>query len=418
MAYRLPILILSFFMIQIIPRVLKREGVNSVTAWTAPYLLLLLPKFIYYSQEVRAWMPMAVCLFLWGVYRKTPGCWGWVLCTLALQANTFSFFYIAIIGCMDWGYWIWKKEDKPPLPPVVALITHIPSLVFLIYRFGSRFPSEQPMNTGFISRFFDIKPTIEYITTSFQFYFEEPPLLWIVLAAFTLVCLFWKVTHFKRFWIGILIGILIHAHLLKVNGPFVAPRYLIMMLPLFCIVPFLFQWKQKHISAAVAILIVLTAHLTPQSLNIKETVSKGDRSYISKPWKGVASQLFSRTSTALIHSERNDWKHLTLLLNALVEPDDLVLFKSCKGCYIYPLMFYDRGFGDRIRVKREGDDPECANWIVSTHALQKNEMCDLSLIGRLDQLYVYGQPTITIQNPIYYSRSLELEDDHTIPRPE
>lgn len=56
MVYRIPILLLSFFMIQLIPHVLVREGINKITTYIAPLLLLLLPQFIYYSQEVRAWI--------------------------------------------------------------------------------------------------------------------------------------------------------------------------------------------------------------------------------------------------------------------------------------------------------------------------------------------------------------------------
>ena len=115
LAYRLPVMLLAFGMIQTIPWILKREGVPSVTAWLAPYLLLLLPKFIYYSQEVRAWMPMAATLFFWGAYRSIPKWKGWALCTLSLQSNIFAVFYVAMVVGIAIGFTHRLKIPKNPL---------------------------------------------------------------------------------------------------------------------------------------------------------------------------------------------------------------------------------------------------------------------------------------------------------------
>ncbi len=354
---------------------------------------------------------MAACIFFWGVYRHTPGLSGWLLCTVSMQSNTFAFIYVITVTVIDWGYAFWKKSERPPLAPIVALITHIPSLIYLLYRLGAtRFPVSQGEGFTILSimeRAFQFGATYDYIHSSFFFYFDGPKLLWILIALFSIISLFYKSTRFKRFWLGIIIGIIVNAHLLKVSGSYVVPRYLIMLLPLFSISPFLHKWRKKEVSIAVALLIVLSAHATPLSLDIKEIANKANRSYVSVPWKGLVTQLFSRTSHALIESEREDWKHLTLLLKAIVKKNDLVLFKDCGRCYSYPLMFYDRTFNETTRARLVGRGPKCSNWIVSNHPLPKSDICDLSLISRLNRLYVYGNPVLELQSPIYYSRNLE-----------
>lgn len=411
LSYRLPVMLMAFGMIQAIPWILKREGIPPKSAWIAPYLLLLLPKFIYYSQEVRAWMPMAATLFFWGAYRNLPGWKGWGLCTVALQSNIFSVFYIVVVVCVDWIYAAFKKIEKPSFAPVVALITHIPSLIIVLYQ--SRL-SELPMSegsgsliAGMVNQILNLKPTVEYISMAFDYFFSGPQIVWTGIVILSIGGLFWRSTYYKRFLIGIALGLIITAHLLVMSGWHLESRYLIPLLIVFSIAPFLLTWKNKAISVFLTVAVVFSAHLTPFSLNLTETVSKMDRSSKSKPWQGLVPQLFSRTSEVLIHSERSDWKHLTLLLNAIVEPGGTVLFKACHACWHFPFEFYDKTFTSRIKVERMGEDDKCAEWIVSTHPLKtKTERCGLSLISRLDRFYVYGKKEIVIQRPLLYSRFL------------
>jgi len=410
-AYRLPGLFLAFALIQSIPYVLKREGVDSITAWLAPYLLLLLPQFIYYAQEVRAWMPMAVCICFWGIYRQLPGWKGWLLCTIALQSNTFAILYVAPVVALDWGYYLWKKKEIPKRSPVLALLTHIPSILWLVHQIGlSRFPVAEKSSFDIpnaLGHLVGMRTIAEQFIEAFQFFFDGPTWIWASIALFSLFCLCRTATPFKRLWIGTLIGIIATIKLLEISGWPHYPRYIIPMLPLFCIVPFLYPWKRQTVSVVFALALILAAHLTPFSLSLRETVSKMDRSYRSLPWQGLLPQLFSRTSRVLVYSERSDWKHLTLLLNSFVEPGGTVLFKACHACWYFPFEFYDRTFVSRIKVERMGEDEKCSDWIVSTHPLKtENERCGLSLISRLQRFYVYGKKNIVIQHPLLYSRFL------------
>ena len=418
-AYRLPILLLAYGMVQFIPWILKREGVNPITAWIAPYLLLLMPKFIYYSQEVRAWMPMVVCAVVWGTFRHIPGWKGWLLCTVLLQSNTFTAIYVVMVVAIDWGYAFWKKNEMPVRAPIIALLTHIPSVVWMLYTLGFfqiSFSTRGEFKIQeLLTRILEVKHTVAYISESFHFFFDGLIVVWVGIASFSAICLFWKSTPFKRFWLGIILGLIVNAKFFEISVPFLgytgfvfkAPRYLILMLPLFCIVPFLFPWKSKIISTGVALAMILAAHLT-LSIDFKETVAKIDRQYKSKPWEGLAPQLFFRTSNVLIHSKRNDWKHLTLLLNAVVKPGETVLFRDCKGCYVFPLRFYHRDFDKNIDVHFTQDSQGCSNWIVSSYPLRSDKRCGLSLISRLDRFFVYGNKEIILQRPILYSRQFEL----------
>ena len=196
MAYRLPILLLSFALIQLIPWVLKKEGIDSVTTWIAPYLLLLTPKFIYYSQEARAWMPMAVCVIYWGAFRHISRWKGWLLCTIALQSSTLALIYVSTVVGIDWGYYIWKKSEKPQLAPVIALITHIPSVVFMFYISKSAaYASHDLVLTKFqmgniFHYLFSINDTIDYLLRSYQFFFDGPKFVWFIIMLFSGFILF------------------------------------------------------------------------------------------------------------------------------------------------------------------------------------------------------------------------------------
>ena len=419
MAYRLPVVILAFGLIQLLPWILKREGVDSVTAWIAPYLLLFMPQFIYYSQEVRAWMPMAVCMIVWGVFRHEGGVKGWLLCSLALQVNTFSTIYVAAVISIDWGYALLKRLEKPVKAPLIALITHIPSILWMLHRldfFQFRSEAKRAFNIeDILGCIIEVKKTVGYILGSFNYFFDGPAVVWTILILFSFFCLFWKSSPFKRFWIGIAIGIILNAKFFEVAKPILgyttfihkAPRYLILLLPMFCILPFLYDWKRKLLSVGVAIIIILSAHLTPV-INIDEAVAKMDRSYKSKPWPGIVPQLFARTSNALLNSRRSDWKHLTLLLNALVKPGDTVLFKNCAACLFFPVIFYDRYYGERYSVEKTENKNDCAEWLVSTSPLAAMHRCGFFLISRLDRFFVYGKKEIILQRPILYSRHFEL----------
>lgn len=412
MAYRLPLILISFGMINAIPWVLKREGIDTTTAWLAPYLMLLLPKFIYYSQEVRAWMPMAACVFFWGVLREQRGWKGWIVCSIALQSNTFAIVYIVMVVAVDWIHCLWKKTEHPSLSPVIAILTHIPSLVFILYQNRhSNLPIVQDngvMLNELFSRLLNFTNTTNYIYGSFKYFFNNPDWIWIVIFVFSVICVIWKSTPFKRFWIGIAFGTIASAIALKSTGWHAEPRYLIMILPLVCIAPFLFPWKKGTLSIIVALVIIFIPHLTPLSFDIRETIHKADRTYKSKPWRGVLPQLFQRTSHSLIHKSRHDWRHLTLLLDAIVPLGETILFKWCGSCYFHPFMFYDREFAKKYDIQRAEDDRQCAKWIISTHELVTDELrCGLALIGRLDRFYVYGKKDIVIRKPILYSRYLE-----------
>ncbi len=260
-AYRLPIIILSFTLILAIPLMLKREGVDNIIVWIAPYLLLLSPKFIYYSQEVRSWMPMAACLILWGTYRDTTGLKGWILCTIALQSNFFAVVYVLTVVTVDWTYAWFKKAQFPEKPPIVALITHIPSIVILLYKnslLQLHTSKEMGVNFGdIVSRFIHFDKTIGYLKKTFMFFFEGPTLFWIIMSIFSIVCLFWKTSSNKRFWVGIGLGVIISAHALAVTDWHLESRYIIPILPFVCIVPFLWRWPRKIISLIVAIAFIL-----------------------------------------------------------------------------------------------------------------------------------------------------------------
>lgn len=410
--YRLPILLMAFGLIQFIPWILKREGLDPITSWIAPYLLLFLPRFIYYAQEVRAWMPMAVCVIAWGAFRHIRGWKGWLLCTVALQSNTVSIFYVAAVAAVDWANYRIRKTDKPSLAPVIAMITHIPSILIMFMAVGSSpYTPLDPVETGFklneiFKNIINFEGTLGYIVKSFHFFFQGSTFFWIAIILFSLFTLFWKQTPFKRFWIGILVGLIVNAHFfISIRLILLNPKFLILMLPMFCIVPFLFHWKRQAVSASCAIIIIVFAHFTP-SLNIRETMAKMDRGYKSKPWQGVVPQLFSRTSNALIYPQRSDWKQLTLLLNALAKPGDTVLLKDCFSCYVYDFQFYDRNFSEKIKVRNTNRPGDCSNWIVSTAPLGQSKACGLPLLIRLDRLYVYGKSDVSIREPIRSSRRL------------
>tara|TARA_B100002003_G_C14036145_1_gene499307 strand:+ start:24 stop:884 length:861 start_codon:yes stop_codon:yes gene_type:complete len=176
-AYRLPILILSMTSTFSIPIILKREGVNQTVVWLAPYLILLSPQFIYYAQKVRTWMPMAACLILWGTFRDVPGLKGWILCSIALQSNYFAVIYVFAVVSVDWvDAWL-KRNRYPSLAPVVALITHIPSISILLYKNGllQIYTSKQMgVDIGHIvSRFFHFDKTTGYLKKTFIFLLKD-----------------------------------------------------------------------------------------------------------------------------------------------------------------------------------------------------------------------------------------------------
>ena len=54
-----------------------------------------------------------------------------------------------------------------------------------------------------------------------------------------------------------------------------------------------------------------------------------------------------------------------------------------------------------------GGGDSCSNWIVSTEPLNDRESCGLSLIIRIDRLYIYGKKDISINHPIRLSRQVE-----------
>ena len=147
-------------------------------------------------------------------------------------------------------------------------------------------------------------------------------------------------------------------------------------------------------------------------MNIEEVVSKTDRSYISRPWKGLIPQIFSKTADLLVHPRRHDWKHLTLFLKAIVPAGDTVLFKRCDACLEFPLQFYDRRFKEYFNVTRTTGDRECAQWIVSTESLISPELrCGLTLVGRLDRFFVYGPKNIEIQEALAFDRDLRFSTE-------
>ncbi|MEW6057052.1 MAG: hypothetical protein AB1540_10600 [Bdellovibrionota bacterium] len=392
--FRFPVALCAFAFILVLPKYFAEHGLNRIAAYLAPLVLLLSPEFLFYAQEARAYVPMVVLLFLWGYCRdKFSGFKLWLLCTAALQANTFSILYVVMVLAVDWiglrrnakGMSQWKAS-------ALAVLTHLPSLGYIAWAVKtSRFPvvksAESNLWADVLQKALSFE-FLEYLKRAWTAFAPENILGWVVLTVASAVGVALSRPSTRRYWIGIALALVVHAYILVPTGWVLYTRYLLMLL-LLCSVPALsIRLNSFSVGMAWVLFMILIAHasLKPRFEMLRNEAGQ---------WQGIVSSLFPATARALTVSSRENWRDLGLFLNRFAKDSDLVGMQACVKCSPYTLDYYIRRSANFKLLRIEDNPKTCPDWVVSTfREVEMASKCKKEWIWEFGGLHLYGSSNV------------------------